>query len=56
MVTLTTGIMFLLFTCLRFWVWGILLMWSECAPTAYKAVRDCRNLRNTVIRHIQIIN
>jgi hypothetical protein len=24
MVTLTTSIMFLLFTCMHFWVWGIL--------------------------------
>jgi hypothetical protein len=36
-VTLTTGIIFLLF-----WVWGILYRWSVCAPTAYEVVRDCR--------------
>jgi hypothetical protein len=42
MVTLTTGIAFLLFTCMYFWVWGILWRWSVCAPTAYEVVRDCR--------------
>jgi len=41
MVTLTTGIMFLLFTCMHFWVWGILRKWSACAPTAYEVVRVC---------------
>jgi hypothetical protein len=42
MVTLTTGIMFLLFTCVHFWVWGIVWRWSAWAPTAYEVVRDCR--------------
>jgi hypothetical protein len=42
MVTLTTGIMLLLFTCMPFCVWGILQRWSTCAPTAYKVVDDCR--------------
>jgi hypothetical protein len=37
-VTLTIGIMFLLFTCLHFWVWGIL---RRCTPTAYEMVRAC---------------
>jgi hypothetical protein len=42
MVILTAGIMFLLFTCMHFWVLGILRRWSACAPTAYEVVRDCR--------------
>jgi hypothetical protein len=42
MVTLTTGIMFLLFTCMHFWVWGILRMWFALVPTAYKVGHDCR--------------
>jgi hypothetical protein len=33
MVTLTTGLMFLLFTCIHPWVWGILRRWSAFAPT-----------------------
>jgi hypothetical protein len=40
MVTLTTCIMFLLFACTQFWVWGILRKTSACAPTAYEVVRD----------------
>jgi hypothetical protein len=42
MATLTTGIMFLIFTCMLFWVWEILRRWSACAPTAYEVVHDCR--------------
>jgi hypothetical protein len=42
MVTLATGIMFLILICMHFWVWGILRRWSVCAPTAYGVVRDCR--------------
>jgi hypothetical protein len=42
MVTLTTCTMFLLLTCMYFWVWEILRKWSECASTAYEVVRDCR--------------
>jgi xanthine/uracil permease len=41
MVTLATGIMFLLFTCMHFWGWEI-LRWTACAPTAYEVNRDCR--------------
>jgi hypothetical protein len=33
-VTLTTGIMFLLFTCLQFWLCIILRRWSTCVPSA----------------------
>jgi hypothetical protein len=36
MVPLTTGIMFLLFTCMHFWVWGVIRRWSACVPTAYE--------------------
>jgi hypothetical protein len=43
-VTLTAGIMFLLFTCMHFRVWGILRRWSACAPTACEVVRDCETL------------
>jgi hypothetical protein len=41
MVTLTTGIMFLLLTCMHFLVWGILRMWYTCAPTACEVVHYC---------------
>jgi hypothetical protein len=44
MVTLTTGVVFLLFTCMHIWAWRILLRWSACALTAYEVVRDCRKL------------
>jgi hypothetical protein len=50
MVNLTTGIMILIFICMRFWVWGILRSWTACAPTAHELVCDCRNLRNTALR------
>jgi hypothetical protein len=43
MVTLTTGVMFLLLTCMHFCVWATLRKWSTYAPTAYEVVRDCRN-------------
>jgi hypothetical protein len=33
MVTLTAGIIFLLFTFMRLRVWGVLRRWSACAPT-----------------------
>jgi hypothetical protein len=41
-VTLTTGMIFFLFTCMHFWVWRILRRWPAHAPTAYEVVRDCR--------------
>jgi lauroyl/myristoyl acyltransferase len=41
MVTLTTGIMFLVLICMHFWVWEILRRQAECAPTACEVVRDC---------------
>jgi hypothetical protein len=52
MATLSIGIMFPLFTCMHFWVWGILWRWSAFALTAYEVVRDCRNLRTTALRYI----
>jgi hypothetical protein len=42
MVTFATGVMFLLFTCVQFWTWGILRRWSTYAPTACNVVRYCR--------------
>jgi hypothetical protein len=44
MVTLTTVIMFILFTCMHFWVWGILWRLFARAMTAYEVVSDCRKL------------
>jgi hypothetical protein len=41
MVTLTSGVIHPLFTCMHFWVRGILRKWSACAPTAYEVIRDC---------------
>jgi hypothetical protein len=38
--SLTTGIMFLLFTCMYILVWGILRRSSTCVPSAYEVVRD----------------
>jgi hypothetical protein len=55
MVTLTTGIIFFPFTCMHFWVWGILRMWSGCAPTAYEVVHDCRNVEKHCCRGIAIV-
>jgi hypothetical protein len=48
-LTLTTGKVFLLFTCMYFWVSGILRRWSACAPTAYKVSAIGEILRNTVL-------
>jgi hypothetical protein len=41
-VTLITGIMFVLSACMHFWVWGILRRCSACAATACEVVSDCR--------------
>jgi hypothetical protein len=38
-VTVTSGIMFLLFTCMHF---GGVGRWPACAPTVCKVVHDCR--------------
>jgi hypothetical protein len=38
-------IMFFLFTCLHFWVWGILWKWSACALTIYDVVHDCQKFK-----------
>jgi hypothetical protein len=40
MVTLTTGIMLPLFTCMHTWMWGIFRRCPAFAPTAYEVVRD----------------
>jgi hypothetical protein len=45
MATLTTGIMFPLFTCMHFWVWGILRSFSACALTTYEAVHGCQTFQ-----------
>jgi hypothetical protein len=50
MVTLTTCIMFLLFTCTQVWVWGILLSWPACASTACEVVRDSRKFEKRWLR------
>jgi hypothetical protein len=41
-VTLTAGVIFLLFTCMHLWAWEIFTKsgWSACVPTAYEVVRD----------------
>jgi hypothetical protein len=51
-VTLSTSIMFLLFICMRFWVWGVLRRWFACAPTAYEVVRDCWTFEKHCIRPV----
>jgi hypothetical protein len=56
MITLTTGIIFLLFTCMHFWVWGILRRWSVCDASAYEVVRDCRMFENTAVNHLYKIH
>jgi hypothetical protein len=54
MVTLTTGIMFLLFTCMHFWVWGIFAkeVGSASAPTVCEVVRDCRKFEKHCSRPV----
>jgi hypothetical protein len=42
--------MFLLFTFIQFWVWGILQKWFVCAPTAYEVVGDCRKFEENWYR------
>jgi hypothetical protein len=36
-------LMFLIFTCMLFWVWEFLRRWFACAPTACEVVHDFRN-------------
>jgi hypothetical protein len=46
---LTTGITFLIFTCMHVCVWGIIRRWSACAPPMkWSAIAG--SLRNTVVR------
>jgi hypothetical protein len=44
MVTLTTDIMFLLFTCTHFWVRGMLRRWSACGRPPMKWTVFAENL------------
>jgi hypothetical protein len=55
MVTLTTGIMFLLFTCMYLWVWGILRQWSACAPTACEEVSNCRKFEKLWSKECEVL-
>jgi hypothetical protein len=50
MVTLTTGITFLVFTCMHIWVWGIFRRWFACVPTAYEVVHYCRKSEKQWLR------
>jgi hypothetical protein len=42
MLTSATGIMFLLFTCMHFWVRSVIRRWPACVPTACEVFRDCQ--------------
>jgi hypothetical protein len=50
-VTLTTGTMFLLFTCIHFSVWGILQRWFMCELTAYEVVYNCQKFEKHCLEH-----
>jgi hypothetical protein len=52
MVTLATGIMFLLFTFMYSWVWGVLRTWSACEPMKWSAI--VQSLRNTVLMNMYV--
>jgi hypothetical protein len=57
-ITSTTGIMFLLVTCMHFCVREVLRRWSACTPAACEVVRDCRKFdkhwsRQYSIRKVQ---
>jgi hypothetical protein len=54
MATFTTGIMFLLLTCMHFRVWGILRRWVTCAPTADEVAAIAESLRNTAVYYTEI--
>jgi hypothetical protein len=54
MVTLTTSVMFLLFTCMHLWLEKILQTWSACAPTAYEVVLDCQKFEKNWYRYISL--
>lgn len=53
-VTLVTSIMFLLFTCIHLWVWGILQRWSARDPTTYDVIRNCREFECTELILIKL--
>jgi hypothetical protein len=52
-VTLVASIMFLLFTCIHLWVWGILRRWSARDPTTYD-IRNCREFEYTELILIKL--
>jgi hypothetical protein len=54
MVTLATGMMFLLFTFMHIWVWGVLRTWSACEPMKWSAIVE--SLRNTVLMNKYVCN
>lgn len=47
-------LLFLLFLCMHFWVWGILLRRSVCAPIAYEAVRNCEKFKKHFREDLQV--
>jgi hypothetical protein len=49
MATFTAVVMCLLFSGIHICVWGILLCWSACAPTAYEWSTIAISLRNIAI-------
>jgi hypothetical protein len=53
MVIMTTSIMFLLFICMHFWVWGILQRWPAFAPTTYEVVCNYWKFENHRSRKIE---
>jgi hypothetical protein len=50
MATLTTGVMFLLFTFIHLLVWGILRRWSACAPNDNEVSTIAEISRNAGIK------
>jgi hypothetical protein len=53
MVTLTTGLMSLLFPCMHLWVWGMQKMVRVCAD--WKVVRDCLKFEKHLCKRIIVI-
>jgi hypothetical protein len=52
--TLTTVIMFFLFTCMHYWSWEILWRRAACEPTAYEVFRDCWKFEKHCTRQTEI--
>jgi hypothetical protein len=42
--------MFLLFTCVHFWVWGILRRWAACRPIVFEVIHSCWNFDKYCLR------